>query len=183
LTLPYPFLCANLSADDDEETEAEEPNVGSVSGARLKRLSGHGLPAVTTPSGVRKNSKPKTPKRGSFKVNKKDTVIRHDKNGELIISRRGKIAATGTITPKGVLTSDSKRMKPIKAIPMADPFTQAITAPSSALTSPTTGGAFFTEFPLLESPILTSDVIGFGPSAAQEAEELFKDFIVVKNDV
>jgi hypothetical protein len=166
-------------SDDDEETDFEEPKVGSVSGARLKRLAGLG-PAAATPSRVRKNSKPKTPKRGSFKVPKKATVLKHN-NGELIFSRKGKIAGSGTITPKGVLTSEDKRMKPI-AFPLPDPFSQAITAPSSALTSPTFEGSFFSGFPLQESPLLNQDAPGFGPSQEQQAEELFKDFIV-RNDM
>lgn len=169
---------------DDEDTEPEEPKVVNVTAARLKRISGHGLPKSSESSGVRKNSKPKTPKRGSFKLKRSSVVIQHDAEGELVISKAGKTAHSGTITPRGTLTSDSKRQKPldaIKPIPMADSFIQAMTAPSSALTSPATESVFFPETPLHESPLLSS-AFGLSPQLPFQQELRFQDIIVVKDD-
>lgn len=123
--------------------------------------------------------------------------MKHDKDGKLIITKRGKVAASGTITPKGVLTCDSARAKPI---PLAEPLSRAITQPSSALTSPTLDRAFFPpsqtlqespflqtsaasveapfvqpEMSLVESPFLTS--LQAGPLAEQRAAELFNEII------
>jgi len=123
---------------DDEETEEEEPSHRrAVNCARISKNPSH-VPS-RAPNRVRKNSKPKTPKRGSWNIPKGTTIIRHDDNDKIVMTQFGKVTESGTITPKGLVKRDTLPTTPVVGIPMASDYFNAFTAPSSAQTSPLVG--------------------------------------------